>query len=326
MSHTPPENPYGGREPERPRWGQSRPEGDERAQGQPASGGSPYGQNPYAAPSPYGQAPGEQAPYGQPSYGQSGYGQPYGQPDHGQPSPYSQPSSAAPGAGAPRAGYAGGPPPQQFGNALKRPLMLVLAMVTMLAGGVAAVLLSFFTFSQLSRLGPGTVDGEFWRGFEEEVRRSAELEGMTPEEAFDMVMFTLGSMVVVGGFVLLALYTTFAFVGTLTGVGRILATIFLAGSVTLIPFGLANLILVALSAAAIVFLWLPQSNAYFRERKARKLQSRPGGYSPQPYTSQPYTSLPGQQPYGATAPGQSGPGQSGPGQSGHDGSSDPSQR
>ena len=357
MSHTPPENPYGGREPERPRWGQSKPEGADRPEGQPTPEESPYGQNPYGGSSPYGQPDYGQSGHGQPSYGQSGYGQSqygqpaYGQPAHSQPdygrpddaqsaygqSPYGQPSygqpaasgqgspyAAAPPAGVQHPGYAGGPAPQPPGAALKRPLMLVLAMVSMLAGGVTAVILSIYTFSWLTSVSPGTVDGQFWTEFEQEIRRSSELEGMSPEEAFETVMFTLGSMVVIGGFVLLALYTMFAFVGTLTGVGRILATIFLAGSVTLIPFGVANLILVALSAAAIVFLWLPESNAYFREKKARKQRFGPGGYPPQSYTG-----LPDQQPY-SSAPygpgpgsGQSGTGYYGPGP---DGPSGPAQR
>lgn len=318
MSHTPPENPYSGRDPERPRWGQSKPEGEDRPGGQPAPEGSPYGQNPY----------GGSSHYGQPDYGQS----PYGQPSYGQPSPYGQPSSssqgspyaAAPASGVQHSGYAGGPAPQPPAASLKRPLMLVLAMVSMLAGGVTAVILSFYTFSWLTSVSPGTVDGQFWTEFEQEIRRSSELEGMSPEEAFETVMFTLGSMVVIGGFVLLALYTMFAFVGTLTGVGRILATIFLAGSVTLVPFGVANLILVALSAAAIVFLWLPESNAYFREKKSRKQRVGPGGYPPQAYTG-----LPGQPPYDSApygpgpGSGQSGTGYYGPGP---DGPSGPAQR
>ncbi|MBO0594276.1 hypothetical protein I2485_03555 [Nesterenkonia sp. E16_7] len=272
MSSTPDEN----RPPEQPRWGQRRPEGSV-PNPQPDPGASPGqashpGQTP---PSGYGRSSGygESAGYGRPpSYGPSGYGQPGAGPyGYGQPQSQPQPGHDRPGHGQQsNLGPTAAPTRKP-----KRPLTLILAMVLMLLAGVAALTLSVLSFLDFTSMDPQDVD-PFWSQVVEE---SQTQQGPGAEElSVEDLMLGFGVMAILGGSILAALYTAFAFVGTMTGnVGRILATIFLAGSVFLILFGGGFLIVTGLSLAALVALWLPASNAYVRDRKAFKDFSRPGG-------------------------------------------------
>ncbi|KUG60633.1 hypothetical protein AVL63_09850 [Nesterenkonia jeotgali] len=210
-------------------------------------------------------------------------------------------------------------------------------MVLMLLAGAAALILSIFSFLDFTSMDPQDVD-PFWTEVAEE---SQAQQGPGAEElSVQDIMLGLGVMVLLGGIILAALYTVFAFVGTMTGnVGRILATIFLAGSVFMILFGPANLIVTGLSLAALVALWLPASNTYVRDRKAFKDAARspgpyggpgqPGPQSPQglgpasqgqhqpgSYQSGPYQQSPGQQGSPQQNPYQQNPYQQGPHQSG----------
>ncbi|WP_152539165.1 hypothetical protein [Nesterenkonia sp. AN1] len=331
MSSTPEES----RPPEQPRWGQRRPEGSvPNPQPDPGSSpdlGSPPGQAPHQGQVPssgYGRSAGygESAGYGQPpSYGQSGSGQPGAGPyGYGQPQSQPQPGYGQPGPGRQSdLGPAAAPTRKP-----KRPLTLILAMVLMLLAGAAALTLSVLSFLDFTSMDPQDVD-PFWSQVVEE---SQTQQGPGAEElSVEDLMLGFGVMAILGGIILAALYTVFAFVGTMTGnVGRILATIFLAGSVFLILFGGGFLIVTGLSLAALVALWLPPSNTYVRDRKAFKDHSRPGspyggpgqpgppstqGWAQQqsgPYQANPYQQAPPQQgpppqspqdnPYGGSTP------------------------
>ncbi|MCH8570751.1 hypothetical protein LSI54_05160 [Nesterenkonia sp. AY15] len=324
MSSTPEEN----RPPEQPRWGQRRPEGSVPHQ-EPGQGSDPgRGQSPgYGRSAGYGESAG----YGQPpSSGQASYGQSnYGQPGGGQFGYGTTQGQLQPGYGQhPGGGHGPGAVPTRKP---KRPLTLILAMVLMLLAGAATLTLSILSFLDFTSMDPQDID-PFWTQVAEE---SQAQQGPGAEElSVQDLMLGLGVMVLLGGIILAVLYTVFAFVGTMTGnVGRILATIFLAGSVFMILFGPENLIVTGLSLAAIVALWLPASNAYVRDRKAWKEFSRPGnpyggpgqhgpqnpqGWAPQqpdPYQQQspsqqqgPYQQNPHQQgppqdnPYGGSTP------------------------
>lgn len=272
MSSTPEEN----RPPEQPRWGQRRPEGSVPDR-QPDEGAH--------------RSPGQSPGYGRSAgYGESaGYGQPQG---------WSQPGHGQQGAG----GHAGASVPAQKP---RRPLPLILAMVLMLLAGATAITLSILSFLDFTSVDPQDVD-PFWV---EVVEESQAQQGPGAEElTVQDLMLGFGVMVLLGGIILAALYTVFAFVGTMTGnVGRILATIFLSGSVFMILLGPENLIVTGLSLAAIVALWLPASNTYVRERKAWKDLSRPGS----PYGG---PGQPGPQHPQGWAPQQAGPYPQGPSQ------------
>ena len=301
MSSTPEEN----RPPEQPRWGQRRPEGSvpdqqagERAsQGQDQSQG--YGRSAgYGESAGYGQPPSSGQPYGS-SQGQ-GPGQPwnYGQQGGGQ-GGGGQQGGGQFGYGA-QGSYRPGAAPAQKP---KRPITLILAMVLMLLAGAAALTLSILSFTDFTSVDPADVD-PFWT---EVAQESQAQQGPGAEEfTVEELMLGLGVMVLLGGIILAVLYTVFAFVGTMTGnVGRILATIFLAGSVFMILFGPENLIVTGLSLAAVVALWLPASNTYVRDRKAWKELSRAGS----PYGG---PGQPGPQNPQGWAPQQPGPHQQGP--------------
>ncbi|WP_218222110.1 hypothetical protein [Nesterenkonia sp. Act20] len=239
--------PEGNRPPEQPRWGQRNP------------------------------APGEPGHHPQP------------QPDASQPAYGQHQNPAAPYAAAP-AGYYAQQPGQGMaqtdgqptpGQKPKRPMTMILALVLMLLAGAAALTLSILSFLNFISVNPADIDPFWTEAFEEaQAQQGADAEQVTMEE----MLYVVGVMVLLGGILLAVLYTVFAFVGTITGnVGRILATIFLAGSVFMILFGPLNLIVTGLSLAAIVALWLPASNNYIRSRKAWKQRPRGGPYGdPQP--------------------------------------------
>lgn len=268
--------PEGNRPPEQPRWGQRNP------------------------------APGEPGHHPQPQPEAS-------QPAYGQPQSTSAQYPAAPAryyAQHPGQGMAhpgGQPAPAQKP---KRPMTMILALVLMLLAGAAALTLSILSFLNFISINPADMDPFWTDAFEEaQAQQGADAEQVTVEE----MLYVVGVMVLLGGILLAVLYTVFAFVGTMTGnVGRILATIFLSGSVFMLLFGPLNLIVTGLSLAAILALWLPASNSYIRGRKAWKQhRSGPGpgqfGLHQQPYQQGPYN--PG--PYQPT-PDQQGPYNSGP--------------
>lgn len=253
MTNTPEENRPSG--PEQPRWGQRHPEGSLPHSPAQGSGARPDAQpGGYGAPAGYGQQSGHSVP--------SSYGQPQNLPPMG---PYSGPQGAHSG------GMNMGPAQKP-----KRPITLILALVLMLLAGATALILSIMSFLNFISMSPEDMS-PFWNEAFEEAQAQ---QGAAGEEitATDM-MYGLGVFVLIGGIILAVLYTVFAFVGTMAGnVGRILATIFLAGSVFLVLFGPANLIVTGLSLAAIVALWLPASNTFIRNRKAWKDASRSGSH------------------------------------------------
>ncbi|MGJ9373072.1 hypothetical protein [Nesterenkonia sp. CF4.4] len=340
MSSTPEEN----RTPEQPRWGQRRPEGSTPNQ-QPGQGA------PQDQPSGYGRSAGygESAGYGQPpstgqhsgshqSYGSGqGDGQQPGQVQHGggqvgygAPQGQLQPGYGQPGYGQGSYGQGGYGPGAAPAQKPKRPMTLILAMVLMLLAGAAALTLSILSFSSFASVDPQDVD-PFW------TEVAAESQAQQPPGAEELsvqeLMLGLGVLVLLGGIILASLYAMFAFVGTMTGnVGRILATIFLAGSVFMIFFGAENLIVTGLSLAAIVALWLPASNTYVRDRKAWKEFARTG--NPYGSAASQGPGQPGPQNPQGWAPQQQNPYQQGPhqqgpyqqGQSGHAGQTGPGQQ
>lgn len=274
--------PEGNHPPEQPRWGQRNPapgEPGHHPQPQPDTSQTTYGQ----PQNPAAQYPAAPAGY---SVQQSGSGMAH---PGGQPAPAQKP---------------------------KRPMTMILALVLMLLAGAAALTLSIMSFLNFISINPADI-GPFWtEAFEEaQAQQGPEAEQVTVED----MLYVVGVMVLLGGIVLAVLYAVFAFVGTMTGnVGRILATIFLAGSVFLIFFGALNLIVTALSLAAIVALWLPASNSYIRSRKAWKQRpygsgpGQPGAPQQHPYQQAPYQQGPYQpDPYNP-GPDQQGPYQPGP--------------
>ncbi|GAA1139262.1 hypothetical protein [Nesterenkonia lutea] len=350
MSSTPEEN----RPPEQPRWGQRNPPPGEpghqspppaadesSSQGAAAGYGAPSGSGDssrYGQSQGYGTQPGYGSPRGPgtPSgyEGQSGYGAPQG-PYPGQ-QPGQHPGELQSRGGSHPGGY-GSPSGDRFAAQQKprRPVTLILAMVLMLLAGAAALALSIFSFLDFASANPQDVD-PMWSEVIEDTQAQQGAAGTGGEElTVEDMLYAVGVLALFGGILLAALYTLFAFVGTMTGnVGRILATIFLAGSVFMIIFGPVYLIVTGLSLAAILALWLPASNAYVRSRKAWKDQARgagpygdprgpgvyPGGgqqqwqpapHNPGPYGSDPYS--PGAQSPGGYNPGPYNPGPHGSG-------------
>lgn len=235
------------REPEQPRYGQNPPQ-----YGQQPS----YGQNPpYGQPQPpqYGQNPPQ---YGQnlPQYGQNlpQYGQP--QPQYG----YQQP---LPG----QYGYPGGQP---YGAAKPAPPREVLiAFWLIVAAAVLNVINSF-----LLAAAAGQFIAAMWDDpqFQEQLRQAAgdqDPGSITPEMVSGPVAVTL----VIVGLITLGLYLLVAFnVKAGRNWARILGTVFAALSL----FGLAQLglgtVVILLGVAAIVLLYMPASNAYFKDAAARR--------------------------------------------------------
>ncbi|TLP74093.1 hypothetical protein [Nesterenkonia sphaerica] len=241
------------------------------------------------------------APAGHGSAGESGHGRsaetdphpggqynPYAQPAWGQ-ADWQQGDNVYPYGGGPQSGYH----PQPSPSAAQRPARpgaLWGVLAALLAAGVTALLWGIYIFATI----PGqTMDevfgGAFSQTFVEEMERQStqdpDLQNLSAQEMEEVTLLGIGVFALVWGFVLLALYVTTAFLGSMAGnPGRVLATIwsglsllFLLLGYDAISYGLI-FATVGLSIAAIVLMWLPGSSRYIRYRRWEKEVSRGGHY------------------------------------------------
>lgn len=286
-------NPYGepeqGDERPQPRYGayNPRPEGSEEASGEQSSTGGQSAQG------------GGHNPYGEPTWGQpggsSGQPGPYGAaPSWEQPSGATQPDYQQPRQSQPVA-YPGG----AAAHKPKRPLTLILAMVSMLAAAGLSLIWGIYVMATLQaqdarELLPNGVYDQMVAEFENDPQLQQELQNqdlqdIDAEQMIDMTLQVIGLFALVWAVILLAVYVTMAFVGTMTGnVGRVLATIWLAASVLFLLLGhdggsylIIGLTVVA-SFGALILLWLPASNDFVRQRRAFKEAQRRSSYSGYP--------------------------------------------
>lgn len=269
--------------------GQEAPQADQPQPSQQPSG--PYGQPTWGQPSGGDQpasAPEASSPYGQNPYGQNPYAQPAGQ-DGGyhtgyQPAPYGQPPQ---GQQPQEQGFAPAAPAEKP----KRPGTLVGALFAMIGAGLLSLGWGIYSFAALagSQLQDFMTEAQydaFLEQLDEEWERQAaanpELEGTDPEELLDLYMSIFGGMAVMWALFLLAMYLLWGFLGTIVNNAcRIIATIWCGLSVFMLMLGIfAPLALamtagvVGLSILAIVLMFLPASNRYFRERRAWKAGQR----------------------------------------------------
>lgn len=262
---------------------------------------SPYGQGsdpaqPGATPPAYGQQPAGQPAYGQPGYGQPGYGQPaYGQPAYGQPA-YGQPGYGQPAYGQPAWQQPG------YGQAATPDATLPAY------GGYAAPGYAQLQQRPPAPARPGTVNAAFWTWMLVLITSVASTALLFTGSYFDNVMALVHDVsgasavvaatkgVIIGGVVLGLLVSLFIylFFGGKMYTGRNWARIVLTvlgglsvlggalGSSTtaladvsvdlrpdsVIALGWAG---AALAAIAIVLMYLPVSNAYFRQSRAHRV-------------------------------------------------------
>ena len=232
-----------------PRYGQNAPYGQNTPQ---------YGQNsPYGQSSPYGQQsgqPGQASPYGQ--------NQPYGQQPYGQntPSPYGY-QNAQPG----QYGYPSSQPQGGTGKP-EAPKEVMIAFWLIIAAAALTAINSILILTNL--------DSELEAAFRDPALRDmlAQSEGeISQQELMDMTAGFAGISVVIAALIGIGLYLMVAF-GVKAGKNwaRITGTVFAALSLFfLIPFGLQTLV-VLLGIAAIVLLFMPNSNNFFKAVAARK--------------------------------------------------------
>lgn len=290
-----------------PNDGPSSSGAEPHAESAPESGGAPQSGSQYN-------------PYGQPTWGQSGASQSgSGQPDsgqtHGSQSPgwqsggwqqgYQNPSGSPYGDPHNQSGWQqssdsqqptaqqGGYPPQAYAapERPKRPGTLWGVLAALLAAGMTSLIWGIYVFVTLPTQ---TMDQVFGGGFsdafvEEMERQSAqdpELQNLSAQEMEEVTLLGIGVIALIWAFILLALYVTTAFLGSMAGnAGRVLATIWAALSILFFFLGYDGItygiifVTVALSIAAIVFMWLPASSKYIRHRKWEKEVSRSGYYN-----------------------------------------------
>ncbi|EMY34547.1 hypothetical protein D477_009063 [Arthrobacter crystallopoietes BAB-32] len=245
---------------EQPRYGQNPPQYGQQSgpygQNQPQYG--QYGQNTpqYGQNAPgYGQQPGS---YGQgtPSYGQNApqQGQ-YGQ----QPGPYGY-QSAQPG----QYSYPSSQP--QPGSAPARPKEVTTAFWLIIAAAVFSAIEIIYSLATMDTLLASLAD-------DPSVRDALSQTGgeISEEQFMDMMGGMAGVVLVIVGLIMIGLYLMVAF-GVKAGKNwaRITGTVFAALSLLgLFPFGLHS-VTVLLGVAAIVLLFLPASNEFFKAVSARK--------------------------------------------------------
>lgn len=293
-------NPYGDNGP----YGENE-QGDQRPQ--PRYGAyAPNAENSAEPTADASETGGQHNPYGQPAWGQPG-AEPASPGSSGQQGPY----AAAPGepsASPAQPGWQQAPPPGGYpGSAVthkpKRPTTLVISMVLMLAAGALSLIWGIYVMVSLQAQDASALMGEQMRdAMVSSFQNDPQLQDVSPEEALDMALLGIGVFALIWAVVLLAVYVALAFVGTMTGnVGRVLATIWLTGSLLFLllgydgaSFSIIGLTVLA-SIAALVLLWLPASNDYMHQRRAFKDAQRyqqhggyPGGPSG-PVQQGPYT-------------------------------------
>ena len=340
-------NPYGDTDPAeerpQPRYGAYAPrtggsEGSEtRAEGsEPGAEGSETGPGAGSGEQrgAYGAAGqgGQHNPYGQPSWGQPGGAEAArsgGQPGPYGADPYGGQHGGQPGAAAQQGwpqgdtAASGGYPGPASTHKPKRPTTLVLSMVLMLvAGGLSLIWGIYVLVSMQTEDAEALMSPEMREVMTESFQTDPQLQQLSQEEALEMLLMGFGVFALVWSLVLLAIYVTLAFVGTMTGnVGRVLATIWLAGSVLFLLLGydatsytIIGLTVIA-SIVALILLWLPASNTFVQQRRAVKEAQRRGSYggyqsgpppgyggAQQPGAGQPGTGQGPQNPYGGTNP------------------------
>ncbi|MDR5711149.1 hypothetical protein [Nesterenkonia flava] len=242
------------------------PEDKPREKSAPQSpyGRNPYGDNPYSAP--------ENSPYGTPTWGHPEQQRSSGKSEAWQDNPAQQQLPAGPVA-----------PP-------KRPGTLLTALFLMLGAAILSLAWGIYSLMTLPVMDPSDVMGSTQAEiFESQMTAQAandpQLQDLSTQELMEFMMLTLGIMALVWSLVLLAVYITMAFVGTMTGqVGRILATIWLSLSLGMLllgfngaSYGIIAAVIIA-SLVALVMLWMPATNAYVQERRAYKERRRAALY------------------------------------------------
>lgn len=289
-----------------PRYGAYAPQGNGDAH-------TPDGESaPSHASDPYGEAPqsgSQHNPYGQPIWGQSGEAQPQssqpgGWQSAGSPSGYQSPSNNPYGEPQHHGGWQqsnyhqpqnqqGGYAPQTYSAAErpKRPGTLWATLAALLAAGVTSLIWGIYVFVTLPTQSLEEVfGGAFSQTFVEEMERQSaqdpELQNLSAQEMEEVTLVGIALVALVWAFILLALYVTSAFLGSMAGnPGRILATIWAGLSVLFFFLGHDGIsygiifATVALSIVAIVMMWLPSSSGYIRHRRWEKEVSRSGYYS-----------------------------------------------
>ncbi|MGO1549218.1 MAG: hypothetical protein ACTHWO_05300 [Nesterenkonia sp.] len=281
-----------------PRYGAYAPraEGSDESEAEPPSSG------------------GQPNPYGQPTWGQPGAGSSGAA---GQPGPYASPAAGEQqgGPGQPgwqQASQQGGYPGPTVLQKPKRPITLVLSMVLMLAAGALSMVWGIYVMVTMQAQDAEDLLTDQMRDtMITSFQNDPQLQDVSPEELMEMTLTGIGVFAMIWAIVLLAVYVALAFIGTMTGnVGRILATIWLAGSLLFLllshdsgAFAIIAATVLA-SIAALVLLWLPASNEHVHRRKAfkdaQRHQQYGGGHHPYPG--------------GQSGPGQQAPNQQGPGQ------------
>lgn len=313
-------------------------EHDQQTYGQPTSGPSAYGQPAYGQPASgepaYGQRydrssgeaqpqPGQQQPesaqhgWAQPGWNQQSQDQ-QGQfqqswDQQAQPPHHAQHWAQAPAQGQPTTAQQ--PSDQQGPARGSRPITLVLSMILQLVAGTLLLIGGVVVAMNLFSADPATVTGGMGYPYTE----------MGYQDRADLVM-AFGALALIGAVVFAAPYYALAFFSTMgSQVGRILATIYLALSLTSLVFTPWNLLLVvAPSIAALVLLWVPQSTEHVRRVRAAKAPAAATGTYPvqaypqqawqQPAAPQAWQQGYGQQGYGQQPYGQPGYGQQSYGQ------------
>lgn len=292
-------SPYG--EPEQGRQ-QDQGQGQERPQprygayaARSESSGEPAGEQPSAG--------GQPNPYGEPTWGRPGAD------SAGQSGPYAAAAAGGQYSTPTQPGWQ--QPPQQPGDRPgswvtqkpQRPLTLVLSMVLMLAAGALSLAWGIYVMvtvqaQDASELLTDQMRDTMITSFEND----PQLQELSPEEVMEMTLTGIGVLALIWAIVLLAVYVALAFVGTMTGnVGRVLATIWLTGSLLFLLLSLDGISFAIIAAtvlasiAALVLLWLPASNTFVHQRRAfkdaRRNRQYGGGF---PYSGG--QSGPGQQP------------------------------
>ncbi|GAB3184988.1 hypothetical protein GCM10027060_23240 [Nesterenkonia halophila] len=301
-------------------------EHDQQTYGQPTSGPPAYGQSASGEPAygqrydrPSGEAqpqPGQQQPgsaqqgWAQPGWNQQSQDQ-QGQYQQAQPPHHTQHWAQAPAQGQPTTAQQ---PSDQRGPARgSRPITLVLSMILQLVAGTLLLIGGVVVAMNLFSADPATVMGGMGYPY----------TGMGYQDRADLVM-TFGVLALIGAVVFAAPYYALAFFSTMgSQVGRILATIYLALSLTSLVFTPWNLLLVvAPSIAALVLLWVPQSTEHVRRVRAAKAPAAATGtYPVQAYPQQawqqPAAPQAWQQGYGQQSYGQPGYGQQSYGHQGY---------
>lgn len=202
-------------------------------------------------------------------------------------SPYGTPTEeelrAAEGGPAPFPQGSGEQPAQ---TPPSRPGSLYATLILLLVAGLTSLAWGIYVFATL----PGQHPDEVLSPYMQESMLAAtqndpQLSDMTQAEILEFTVITFALVALIWSIILLGLYITMAFLGSMAGTpGRVLATIWSGLSLFFLLLGHNGtsyaliFLVVLLSAAAIVTMWLPPSNHFVRHRRWWKEARRRRGY------------------------------------------------